>query len=48
MERSVRLQDSVYLFSCFSKSNIQIPIIEGGGFFFVDLDLEKDYIKLDL
>lgn len=49
MGRSVRLQDSVYLFSCFSNvSSIQTPEIKGKGFFFVDLDLEKHYVKLGL
>lgn len=43
MDRRVRFQDSVYLLSFFSKlNNTPIPII-GGGFFFVDLDLEKIY-----
>lgn len=43
--RSVRLQDNVYL-AVFSKlSNIQISVIERRGFFFIDLDLEKHYVK---
>lgn len=33
----------IYLFL---KSNIQTPVIEGRGFFFGDLDLEKHYVKL--